>query len=41
MESGSFFTFVFPPAHDRQTERERDRDGSEYNLRDLKIGLMI
>ena len=39
--SGSFFTFVFPPAQDRQremtTERQRDRDGREVNIRDLKI----
>ena len=27
--TGSFFTFVFPPA--------QDRDGGEVNIRDLKI----
>ena len=33
-ESGSFLTFLFPPAQDRQTERERD--AGEVNIRDLK-----
>ena len=41
--SGSFFIFVFPPAQDRQTERERDddRDGGEVNIRDLKIAVFF